>query len=243
YLIPSSSTKLATAIRPTTAAAIARPTSKPLTFFSVMTLAFAAVAGGAPAAGRAVVAAAAAAAAAVVLAVAGAPIREGGGGGAPTGRDVADGGTPATGRATLAGGAPGGGGTVVGREPAAGAAAPVAGGGGPPAGKVGNLIVAVGFGGKLMRTVCFFEGSGAGAAGGTLGGLSAIYLNCFAQASFDPFGCQTLNPAQKPRGELLPSQSFRMSFRNLLTIWHSDTHTMFIMLINREICPYALLSQ
>jgi hypothetical protein len=43
---------------------------------------------------------------------------------------------------------------------AAGAAAPVvpAVGGGAPADKVGNLIVgaAVGFGGKLMRTVSFF---------------------------------------------------------------------------------------
>jgi hypothetical protein len=61
-------------------------------------------------------------------------------------------------------------------------------------------MVAAGLGGKLMRTVCFFEGpSGAGAAGGTLGGLSAIYLNRFAQASFDLFQCQTLNPYAKMR--------------------------------------------
>ena len=30
------------------------------------------------------------------------------------------------------------------------------GGGGPPGGKLGNLIVAVGLGGKLIRTVSFF---------------------------------------------------------------------------------------
>jgi hypothetical protein len=41
---------------------------------------------------------------------------------------------------------------------AAGAAAEVVFGGGAPVGNVGNLIVgeAVGFGGKLMRTVSFF---------------------------------------------------------------------------------------
>jgi hypothetical protein len=39
---------------------------------------------------------------------------------------------------------------------------------------VGSLMVAVGLGGKLIRTVCFFEGWPSGAAGGTLGGLSAI---------------------------------------------------------------------
>jgi hypothetical protein len=180
---------------------MAKPTSKPLTFFSEITLALAggAAAAGAPAAGRAVVAAAVAAAAA-----AGADAgRADGGGGAPVaGRAGAEAGAAAlaAGRATLAAGAPGGGG-VIGRGAATGAAAPVAGGGGPPAGNVGNLMVAVGFGGKLMRTVCFFEGSGAGAAGGTLGGLSAIKLNCFVQASFDLFQCQTLNPSAKKRAD------------------------------------------
>jgi hypothetical protein len=40
---------------------------------------------------------------------------------------------------------------------------------GPPGGKVGNLIVAVGFGGKLMRTVSFFGCTFAASAG--LGGI------------------------------------------------------------------------
>lgn len=52
----------------------------------------------------------------------------------------------------------GGFGPVAGAAAATGAAAEVVLGGGVPVGKVGNLIVgeAVGFGGKLMRTVSFF---------------------------------------------------------------------------------------
>ena len=58
-------------------------------------------------------------------------------------------------------GAPGAGGRGGGGAPTAGGggmtpALGAPGGGGPPAGKLGNLIVAVGLGGKLMRTVSFF---------------------------------------------------------------------------------------
>jgi hypothetical protein len=56
-------------------------------------------------------------------------------------------------------------------------------GAGPAAGNVGNLIVAVGFGGKLMRTVSFFgctfaasAGLGGTPPGGGFGLLSAITL-------------------------------------------------------------------
>lgn len=182
YFKPSNISKLPTAPSPMTAAAIAKPTSNPLTFFSVFTTVFdlAGGAGGAPA-GRAAVAAAAPAAAAAAVVAAEAGRAPGGGGGAPAGRAGAGGGgAPGAGRAALGGGTAGRGAAP---GTAAGAAAPVDGGGGPPAGNVGSLIVAVGFGGKLMRTVCFFEGpSGAGAAGGTLGGLSAIFINRFCSS-------------------------------------------------------------
>jgi hypothetical protein len=89
----------------------------------------------------------------------------------------ADFGGPATRAAgTPVGGAGGagraeGGGAEVG--PADDGAAPE--GGALAAGKVGSLIVAVGFGGKLMRTVSFLPGGfgGTGAPGG-LGTFSAI---------------------------------------------------------------------
>ncbi len=54
-------------------------------------------------------------------------------------------------------------------------------GGGAPPGSVGNLIVAAGLGGKLMRTVSFFgctlaasDGLGGTAPGGGFGSFSAI---------------------------------------------------------------------
>ena len=68
------------------------------------------------------------------------------------GRDAADAvGTPGPGGRGAAGAVPVGG--CGGAEVAVVAWA--AGGGGPPGGKVGNLIVAVGLGGRLMRTVSF----------------------------------------------------------------------------------------
>ena len=80
--------------------------------------------------------------------------------------------------------APGGGAIALGGTAPGGfgAAAAAGGGGGAAAGSVGNLIVAeaVGFGGKLMRTVSFFgwtlasEGLGGTGAPGTLGVFSAI---------------------------------------------------------------------
>jgi hypothetical protein len=60
--------------------------------------------------------------------------------------------------APLVGGVGGFGPVEGGAAVAVGAAAPLVFGGGAPAGNVGNLIVgeAVGFGGRLMRTVSFF---------------------------------------------------------------------------------------
>ena len=63
---------------------------------------------------------------------------------------------------------------------AAGAAAEAgAAGGGPPAGNVGSLMVAVGFGGKLMRTVCFLaSGLGAPPGGGVAPGVDGLSAIC-----------------------------------------------------------------
>ena len=98
----------------------------------------------------------------------------------------------AGGRATDAGAEPGrcagvpatGGRGGCGAPTAGGGATPpaaVAGGGGPPGGKVGSLMVAVGLGGKLMRTVSFLGWTleASGGFGGTppvgrFGLLSAI---------------------------------------------------------------------
>ena len=82
--------------------------------------------------------------------------------------------------------------------------------GAPPAGKVGNLIVAVdaGFGGRLMRTVSFLGwtleasaglggrlgpgGGGGGVPPGPMGGFSAINMSfSSAETRTGPFECQT----------------------------------------------------
>ena len=70
---------------------------------------------------------------------------------------------------------------------------------GPAAGKVGNLIVAVGLGGRLMRTVSFFgctlaasTGFGGIPPGGRLGLLSAIKLIQCCQPRIGTGQCQTL---------------------------------------------------
>ncbi len=96
------------------------------------------------------------------------------------------------GPATRAAGAPGGGAGAAGRAGEGGALGVWAVGGAPEAGvadaagKVGSLIVAVGFGGKLIRTVSFLPGAGFGATGGTappggggVGTFSAIKLFVF----------------------------------------------------------------
>jgi len=139
--------KLPTAPRPITAAAIARPKSKPLTRRA---------AGGAAGRGGAEVGGAE-----------GAPF----GGPATRAPGAPDAGAGGAGRAE-GGGAPG--------VACAGAAAPL-GAPTPPVGIVGNLIVAVGFGGKLIRTVSFFPAVFGGSAGlggigppGGFGTLSAI---------------------------------------------------------------------
>jgi hypothetical protein len=138
-----------------TAAAMARPTSKPLTRFT----------GGA--AGRA---------------------------GADAGAAL---GAPLGGPATRAPGAPGGGAGGAGRPEGGGAPAGVPGevtlaGVDPLAGIVGNLIVAVGFGGKLMRTVSFLPtGFGGTGAPGGLGTFSAIQNCLYFQAKVALSGCQT----------------------------------------------------
>src|SRR5436189_2569650 len=144
YFNCSSMNKLPTAPKPMTAAAIASPTSNPLTRFT---------AGGAG--GRA--------GAAEAGAALGAPL------GGPATRAP---GAPADGAggAGRGGGAPG----------ACGAALP----GGAPAGaalgNVGNLIVAVGLGGKLIRTVSFFPGGfgGTDPPGGGVGFGTLSAINC-----------------------------------------------------------------
>src|SRR5437588_385131 len=92
-------------------------------------------------------------------------------------------GAPGAGRGAAGAGAGVGGLKVLG-APGAGAAPGAAAGdaAGPPAGRVGKRIVAVGLGGKLMRTVSFFgwtfaPSGGLGGPGGTFGLLSAIYLS------------------------------------------------------------------
>lgn len=89
---------------------------------------------------------------------------------------------------------------------ATGAAAEVVLGGGAPVGNVGNLIVgeAVGFGGKLMRTVSFLGWTLAASAG--LGGtapegklrLSAIIF-CTVQARVGENSCQILIPLRQKK--------------------------------------------
>ena len=76
------------------------------------------------------------------------------------------------------GGLGGAGGPLAAGDPAAEAAAD---GGGAPPGSVGNLIVAAGLGGRLMRTVSFFgctlaasDGLGGTAPGGGFESFSAI---------------------------------------------------------------------
>lgn len=129
YFTESNRATLPTAASPTTAAAMASPTSKPLTFLA------------AGAGGR--------------------------GAGVGLGGRVAAGPVEVGGRATEEDGLPEAGGTgaagalVAGRGAAAAAGADAAGAappvGGAPTGAAGNLIVgaAVGFGGRLIRTVSF----------------------------------------------------------------------------------------
>ncbi len=129
-----STTTLANAMMLTSIAVKAKPLSNPLTVAVMATGRFAATTPVAPDGAAAAVAG-----------------RDGGGGEA-TRVPVAPGG----GGNGAFGAAPGGGGGAPGGR--GGAAAPDAAEAGPPAGKVGNLIVgaAVGFGGKLIRTVSFF---------------------------------------------------------------------------------------
>ena len=147
--------RYATAPRPTTTAAIARPVSKVLTIRR---------AGATPAgaAGRAAGAGAASGRC---------------GGGAVAGRGAG------ACVVAAAGGVEGRGAAIVGAD-GAGAGTPVGAGpadAGPPGGKEGNLMVAVGLGGKLMRTVSFLgwtlaasAGLGGTPPGGGVGLFSAI---------------------------------------------------------------------
>jgi hypothetical protein len=206
-----------TAASPITAAAMAKPISRPLTAFLAP----------ANAAGRAVGAAGLA-----VGAGAATPTEEGG-----RATDAAL--APETGGAGAAGEAEGG------RETAGGAAAAAGGGGGagveagggggePPAGKLGSLIVAdeEGFGGKLMRTVSFLgwtfaasPGLGGTAPAGVLGVFSAIKIY-HAQARVGSRECQTLNPFWKHftllstcEGKTKVQKKFRAPKVLLLAIW------------------------
>ena len=83
--------------------------------------------------------------------------------------------------------------------------------GGPPLGRVGNLIVgeALGFGGKLMRTVSFFGCTFAASAGlggtaprGTSGLFSAIYVDGsklkLPTAGVKPYSLPQKKPAEIP---------------------------------------------
>jgi hypothetical protein len=79
--------------------------------------------------------------------------------------------------------------------PAVGAEPGEAGAPGPPAGKVCSLMVAVGLGGKLMRTVCFLGSAGLGALlGGGVApgglGLSAIAVPSESKVAYKQ--CQEL---------------------------------------------------
>ena len=176
---------LTTAPSPSTAAAMAKPRSRPLTCRTT----------GAGATG----ARAAAGAAAGAGRAPGAPAAVGGRAavGAPVDVDKR-----APGAADGAGADPGA---------PAGRVAGVA-EGGPPAGRVGNFMVGaeVGFGGKLMRTVSFFGCTlpvsaflgGVGGTGGVpglgLGMFSAISSFSLSEAMTHSAGCQTLFRFQKP---------------------------------------------
>ena len=111
------------------------------------------------------------------------------------------------------GGRGGGGAALAGRG---GAAGPAAGGtagapacataaaaGGAPAGKVGNLIVAVGLGGRLIRTVSFFGWTlaASGGLGGTppggFGGFSAIKFIGGLNLKATRAGVKPLFPARR----------------------------------------------
>jgi hypothetical protein len=145
-------------------AAIARPLSKPLTD--------AALGGAAGAFGFGGVGAGVVVVAGRVTPVAGAAV----GGRGAVGAGRAPGAAPAAGGVLTAGAAAGAAGAA-GDWVGAAAAVP----GAPAPGRVGNRIVAVGLGGKLILTVSFFgwtfAGSGGlGAPGGTLGLSSAINL-------------------------------------------------------------------
>src|SRR6266571_264063 len=123
--------------------------------------------------------------------------------GAPAGREACgEAGAAVAGRGpegtpgSEVGGLGGASGPLAAGDPAADAAADVDGG---PPGSVGNLIVAAGLGGRLMRTVSFFgctlaasDGLGGTAPGGGLGSFSAIILVHFLERRIERCGCQTL---------------------------------------------------
>ena len=143
---------------------MAKPTSSPLT---ALAAGAGRVAAGRPGAGAPAGAAPGFGGAGVWAATLAAEAPEGGWGGAG-----------GAGRAAVGGGTAGGGGAAAGGAPTDATPA------GAAVGNDGSLIVAVGLGGKLIRTVCFLAsgaftsgGLGGSPPGGMLGGFgSAIYV-------------------------------------------------------------------